>query len=137
MKRRSVSFMWFGSSERRSSKYLYVLIWFALAVSTRLYRTALAFAPLSDSIMTKFFRPRVNGRMACSAYYPNISIIRFMYRIFLSSSFVKVRIKSGLHSVNVWIIFLLFLIMESPFIHKEVISIETIRNKCWYSYGVP
>ena len=36
---------------------------------------ALAFAPLSDSIRKKFFRPMVNGWIACSAYYPYIRII--------------------------------------------------------------
>lgn len=35
-------------------------------VSTRRYRIALAFAPLEDSIITKFFRPMVKGRIACS-----------------------------------------------------------------------
>jgi len=35
---------------------------FAFAVSTRLYRMALAFAPLEDSIITKFLRPMVKGR---------------------------------------------------------------------------
>ena len=44
-----------------------VFIMFAFAVSTRLYRIALAFAPLEDSIITKFFRPMVKGRIACSA----------------------------------------------------------------------
>ncbi len=42
-------------------------VWFALVVSARLYKTALAFAPLSDSMITKFFRPIVNGQIACSA----------------------------------------------------------------------
>lgn len=37
---------------------------------------ALALAPLSDSMMTKFFRPIVKGLMTCSAYYPNVRIIR-------------------------------------------------------------
>lgn len=40
---------------------------FAFAVSTRLYRIALAFAPVEDSIITKFLRPMVKGRIACSA----------------------------------------------------------------------
>lgn len=35
---------------------------------------ALAFAPLSDSIRTKFFLPIVKGRIACSAYYSYIRI---------------------------------------------------------------
>ena len=37
-------------------KYSKVFIMFAFAVSTRLYRIALAFAPLEDSISTKFLR---------------------------------------------------------------------------------
>ena len=48
-------------------KYPKVFSPFALAVSTRLYRTVLDFAPLEDSIKTKIFLPRVNGRIACSA----------------------------------------------------------------------
>ncbi|WP_243105308.1 hypothetical protein [Blautia obeum] len=43
-------------------KYSKVFIMFAFAVSTRLYRMALAFAPLEDSIITKFLRPMVKGR---------------------------------------------------------------------------
>ncbi|MFQ7687708.1 MAG: hypothetical protein ACLRJY_14815 [Anaerobutyricum soehngenii] len=48
-------------------KYSEVLIMFTFAVSTRLYRIALAFAPLEDSILAKFLRPIVKGRIAYSA----------------------------------------------------------------------
>jgi hypothetical protein len=48
----------------------------ALAVSAMLNIMSLAFAPLSDSISTKVFLAMVKGRIACSAYYPNIRIIR-------------------------------------------------------------
>ena len=40
---------------RSRLKYSKVFSLFALTVSTRLYMTALAFAPLEDSIKTKFF----------------------------------------------------------------------------------
>lgn len=56
-----------GISVSSRLKYSKVFIMFAFAVSTRLYRIALAFAPLEDSISTKFFRPIVKGRIACSA----------------------------------------------------------------------
>lgn len=46
----------------------------ALAVSAMLNIMALAFAPLSDSISTKFFLAMVKGRIACSLVYPNIRI---------------------------------------------------------------
>ena len=46
----------------------------ALAVSAMLNIMALAFAPLSDSISTKFFLAMVKRRIACSAYYANIRI---------------------------------------------------------------
>ena len=47
---------------------------FAFTVSTRLYRIALAFAPVEDSIITKFLRPMVKGRIACSLSYTDIRI---------------------------------------------------------------
>lgn len=43
-----------------------------IAVSVRLYMMALALAPLSDSVITKFLRPMVKGLIACSAYYAHI-----------------------------------------------------------------
>lgn len=43
----------------------------AFVVSTRRYRIALAFAPLEDSIITKFFRPMVKvGLPVQYSYYP-------------------------------------------------------------------
>ncbi|WP_373253974.1 hypothetical protein [Blautia obeum] len=47
-------------------KYSKVFAMLAFVVSTRRYRIALAFALLEDSIITKFFRPMVKGRIACS-----------------------------------------------------------------------
>ena len=72
---RSLSSMCLGISVSSRLKYSKVFIMFAFAVSTRLYRIALAFAPLEDSIITKFFRPMVKGRIACSAVYTDIRII--------------------------------------------------------------
>ena len=92
MKSRFLSSICFGISVRSSSRYLYVFIWFALAVSTRLYRIALALAPFSDSIMTKFLRPIVNGLIALSAIYSYIRINCLMHTRFLSSSLSKVRL---------------------------------------------
>lgn len=53
-----------GISESRRLKYSNVFNPFAFAVCTKLYRMALVFALLEDSIRTKFFRPIVNGRIA-------------------------------------------------------------------------
>ena len=85
----------FGISSRRYLKYSYGFSSFAFAVSAILYHTALAFAPLTVSMTCQFFFPRQKGRIALSAAYPYISISRVMYRIFLSSSFVKERLNSG------------------------------------------
>ena len=72
---KSLSSMCWGISVSSRLKYSKIFIIFAFAVSTRLYRIALAFAPLEDSIITKFFRPMVKGRIACSAFYTDIRII--------------------------------------------------------------
>lgn len=66
--------MCLGISVSSRLKYSKVFIMFAFDVSTRLYRIALAFAPLEDSIITKFFRPMVKGRIAYSAVYTDIRI---------------------------------------------------------------
>ena len=42
------------------------VIMFAFAVLTRLYKIALVFVPLEDSIITKFLRPMVKGWIGCS-----------------------------------------------------------------------
>jgi len=62
IKLRPLSFMCCGISVSRRLKYSKMFIMFAFAVSTRLYRIALAFAPLEDSISTKFLQPMVKGR---------------------------------------------------------------------------
>lgn len=53
IKLRSLSSMCCGISVSSRLKYSKVFIVFAFAVSTRLYRIALAFAPLEDSISTR------------------------------------------------------------------------------------
>ena len=84
-----------GSIERRCLKYIYGLSPFAFALSAMLYAVALACAPLIVLIRTQFFLPMQNGLIARSLAYPYISISQFILRIFLSSSFVKVRINSA------------------------------------------
>ena len=64
----------------------------ALAISTIVYTTALALAPAGVAANNQFLRPTVKGRIEFSAAYADIWISRVMYRIFLSSSFVKERI---------------------------------------------
>ena len=56
-----------GISVSSRLKYSKEFIMFAFAVAARLYRIALAFAPLEDSISMKFLRLMVQGRTACSA----------------------------------------------------------------------
>ena len=97
----------------------------ALAISTMVYTTALALASAGVAANNQFLCPTVKGRIEFSAAYADIWISRVMYRIFLSSSFVKERIDSWILHINMWITFLLFPIMESPN-HKEVITIGTI-----------
>ncbi len=66
-KLRLLSSICLGISVSRSSKYWYVLSPLAFAVSDMLNIIALAFAPLEESIRTKFLRAIVNGSIACSA----------------------------------------------------------------------
>jgi hypothetical protein len=67
MKSLLLSSICFGISVKRSSRYSLTFIEPALVVSIRLYMTALAFAPLTESILTQFLRPIVNGLMVRSA----------------------------------------------------------------------
>ena len=56
-----------GRTVSSSSKYLNTSSPFAFAVSTMLYISALAFAPLGVSLNNQFFQPTVNGLIAFSA----------------------------------------------------------------------
>ena len=93
---------------RSRLKYSKVFSPFTLAVSTRLYRTAMAFAPLEDSIKTKFFRPRVNGRIACSAQLlsigmlPSVEIRRITGLWFceVDVSFLKMKFGVNIHKIT-------------------------------------
>ena len=60
-----------GSTVSNSSKYLNTSSLFALAVSTMLYITALALAPLGVSLKSRFFLPTVKGLIAFSAMLLN------------------------------------------------------------------
>ena len=131
---RFLSSMCWGISVSSGLKYSKVFIMFAFAVSTRLYRIALAFAPLENSIITKFFRPMVKGRIACSAVYLNISITQFIRRIFLSSYLYWICLSKGIISKKMRI--RIYLQMIDRINSRRWFYHETIWFKCFCSNDV-
>ena len=69
-----------GRSSRRQFRYLYMFRLWAFAISTIVYTTALASAPLAVSLNSQFFLPRVNGRIALSG--PDILFFARKYGFF-------------------------------------------------------
>ncbi len=103
-----------GSVSNKKFRYKNGFRPLAFAVSMILKQIPLAVAPLGDFANKKFFLANTKGLIHLSDNYLHIRITNIIHRIFLSSSFVKKRLKSNFFSLNMWINISLFMIMESP-----------------------